>query len=283
MLNIKIFDVDHGFCAVINTGDRHTILLDCGYNSQTGFRPAQHVFQQHDCFLDTVILPAYSEEHLAGVTDLLAQCLEHGLPVNSVIANPSVNPTQFPGLAVTNQRLNNVLSLTVNMHPECSQISHSMTINNINMTFFWNNYPNFQNVHNLSLVTFLSYRDLHIIFPSDLEVEGWQSLLQSKDFCDRLKKVNTFVAADHGREEGYCPDVFNYCTPEVIIISNHAEELISPQILRRYKSHIKESQFGMSEKPLLTTREDGMITITKYLDAARRVSTQPKVQHYRRF
>jgi len=283
MLDIKIFNVDRGFCATINTSDRHTILLDCGYNSQTGFRPAQQIFQQRNCFLDGVIIPAYSEEHLAGFPDLLTQCLEHGLPVNSLIANPSVNPTQFPNLAVPDRRLNNVLSLTVNTHPECSKISHSMTVNDINMTFFWNNYPDCQNVHNLSLVTFLSYRDLHVIFPSDLEVEGWQALLQCNDFRARLKKVNTFVAADHGREEGYCPEVFNYCIPEVVIISDRAEQPISPQMIRRYESHIKESRFGISEKPLLTTREDGTISITKYLDAMRRVSTQPKVQHSRSF
>lgn len=282
MLDIKIFDVDHGFCAAINTGEHHTILLDCGYNSRTGFRPAQYVFQQRNV-LDGVILPAYSQDHLASFPDLMTQCLEHGLPVNSLVANPSLSATQYPELAVPNQRLNNVLSWSLNAHPECSKISHSMTINDVHMTFFWNNYPDCQNAHNLSLVTFLSYRDLHIIFPSDLEVEGWQSLLQCNDFRDRLQKVNTFVAADHGQEEGYCADVFHYCAPEVIIISNHAERSVTPRIRQRYESHIKESRFGIADKPLLTTREDGMITISKYLDAARRVSTQPKVQSARRF
>ncbi|PSB30176.1 hypothetical protein [Stenomitos frigidus] len=278
MLDIKIFDVDHGFCAAIDTGDRHTILLDCGYNVRTGFRPAQHIFQQRHRFLDGVILPTYSQGHLAGITALLDQCFEHGLPVNFLIANPSLDATHFPGLTLPMQHFNNVLSMTVKAHPECSQISHSMTLNDIKMTFFWNQYPDCQNVHNLSLVTFLSYRDLHVIFPGDLEVEGWQALLQCHDFRDRLKKVNAFIAADHGREEGYCSDVFNVCSPEVIIISNQAEQALSPQLLRRYESHVKASRFNMSEKPLLTTHEDGAITITKYLDAACRVSTQPKVQ-----
>lgn len=280
MLDIKIFNVDRGFCAAINTGNSHTILLDCGYNSQTGFRPAQYIFQQRNHFLDSVILPTYSEEHLSGATNLIAQCLEHKLPVNSLIANPSLNLAQIPGLAVPNQRLNNILSLSVNAHPECSKISHSMVIYDINMTFYWNNYPDFQNVHNLSLVTFLSYRDLHVIFPGDLEVEGWQALLKCNDFRDRLRKVNVLIAANHGREQGYCADIFHYCTPEAIIISDQAQP-VSPQMLRRYKSHIKESQFGIIEKPLLTTREDGVITISKYLDAARRVSAYPKMQSHR--
>lgn len=136
MLDIKIFNVDHGFCATINTGDRHTILLDCGYNSQTGFCPTQYIFQQHHWLLDGVILPAYSPDHLASFPDLLTQSLEHGSPINSLIANPSLHSTQFPELAVSTQHLNNVLSLTTKAHPECSQISHSMTINDIYLTFF---------------------------------------------------------------------------------------------------------------------------------------------------
>jgi len=287
MLDIKIFDVDHGFCAAIDTGDRHTILLDCGYNARTGFRPGQHIFQQRHRFLDGVILPTYSENHLEGIADLLAQCLEHGLPANFLIANPSLDTTQFPGLAVPRERLNNmlsnVMSIAVKAHPECSKISHSMVINDVKLTFFWNNYPDVQNVHNLSLVTFVSYRDLHVIFPGDLEVEGWQALLQCDDFRDHLKKVNAFVAADHGQEAGYCADVFNDCRPEVIIISNQAEQELSPQLRRRYENHVKPSQFNMSDKPLLTTREAGTITITKYLDAACRVSTSPQTPAYRRF
>ncbi len=278
MLNIKIFNVDHGFSAAISTGDDHIILLGCGYNSQTGFTSAKYLFQQRKPFLDSVILPAYSEDHLIAFQNFLTQCLEHQFPVNFFIANPLVDLTQFSQITVPYQPLNNILSLKVSSHPECIQISHSMLINEIKITFFWNNSLSFQNIHNLSLVTFLSYRDVQMIFPGNLEREGWRNLLQCYDFRERLKKVNIFVASAHGKEAGYCSEVFNYCTPEVVIISNHAGQSVTDQMMYQYKSHIKKSLFNISEKPLLTTEEDGVITITKYLDALRQVKTQSKVE-----
>lgn len=277
MLNIQIFNVDHGFSAAVSTGDKHTILLGCGYNTQTGFTSAKYLFQQRDPFLDSIILPAYSEDDLIAFQDFLAQCLEHQLPVNFFIANPLVDFAQFSQITIPHQPLNNILSLKISSHPECQQISHSMLMNEIKMTFFWNNHLSFQNINNLSLVTFLSYRDVQIIFPGNLEREGWRNLLQCYDFCDRLKKVNIFVASAHGKETGYCPEVFNYCTPEVIIISNQAAQSVTNQIMYKYESHIKKSLLNISDKPLLTTRENGVITITKYLDALRQVKSQSTV------
>ena len=39
MLDIKIFDVDYGFCAALTTGDHHTVLMDFGYSTRSGFNP----------------------------------------------------------------------------------------------------------------------------------------------------------------------------------------------------------------------------------------------------
>jgi beta-lactamase superfamily II metal-dependent hydrolase len=280
MLDIKIFNVDRGFCAAIDRHDRHAILIDSGYNSRTGFRPSQYILQQHFSTLDCLIVPAYTEDHLAGIPDLLNQCLEHGLPVNFCVSNPSINSEQFPGLKSANRRLGNALTFTTELHPECEKISQTMTIDEVSLSFFWNNDRDFQELHNLSLVTFLSYRDINMIFPSDLETEGWRALLKCNDFRDRLRRVNIFVASNHGREDGYCPEVFDYCRPELIIISNESHQRISPLMLDRYKSHSKGSSFGVCEKKLLTTYDDGTITISKYLDRLRQVTTQSKASQH---
>jgi beta-lactamase superfamily II metal-dependent hydrolase len=280
MLDLKIFDVDHGFCAAVNTGDHHTILIDSGYSSRSGFNPSQHLLQQHCTAVDCLVVPAYTENHLAGLSDLLQQTIINGLPINFLVANPSINPEHFQGLDAVNRRFSNALTLTTNWHSECGKVSQTMKIHDINFSFFWNNYPNFQDAHNLSLVTFVSYRDINIIFPSDLETEGWQALLKCDDFRDRLRRVNMFVASDHGREEGYCPDVFDYCRPELVIVSNESNQRISPKMLNQYKIHAKGSPYDARGKKLLTTCDDGTITISKYLDGARQVKTQPKAYQH---
>jgi beta-lactamase superfamily II metal-dependent hydrolase len=275
MLDIKIFDVDQGFCAAITMGDHHTILMDFGYSTRSGFNPSQHLLQQRCTSLDSLIVPAYGKDHLAGLSDLLRQTLLDGLAVHFLVANPTLDADQFHELNAANQRFSNVLTLHGNSQGR--QGSQTLTIHGIDFSFFWNSYPDFEDAHNLSLVTFLSYRDINIVFPSDLEVEGWRSLLKHDDFCDRLRHVNMFVAPNHGREESYCADVFNYCRPELIIVSNELNQRISPTMLNQYQKHAKGSPSGVCGKKLLTTHDDGTITISKCLDRLRQVKTQSRV------
>lgn len=46
MLDIHIFDVDRGFCAVIDRSSRHTILIDTGFKAHIGFGPQQHLLKR---------------------------------------------------------------------------------------------------------------------------------------------------------------------------------------------------------------------------------------------
>jgi beta-lactamase superfamily II metal-dependent hydrolase len=155
-----------------------------------------------------------------------------------------------------------------------------LKIHGIDFSFFWNNYPDFEDAHNLSLVTFVSYRDIHIVFPADLEVEGWRALLKDNAFCHQLRHVNMFVAANHGREESYCPEIFDYCRPELIFVSNELNQRMSPNMFNQYQKHAKGCPGGICDKKLLTTCDDGKITISKFLDRLRYVKTQARVYQY---
>jgi beta-lactamase superfamily II metal-dependent hydrolase len=274
MLDIKIFDIDHGFCAAVSTGDNHTILIDFGYSVLSGFNPSKHLLQQQLTSLDCLIVPAYGEEHLAGLSDFLKQTLIDGLAIHYLVANPSLAAEQFHELDVANQRFSNVL--TTELNSRYPKINRTMKIHGIDFSFFWNNYPDFKDAHNLSMVTFVSYRDIKIVFPSDLEKDGWRQLLKNDDFCNCLRHVNIFVAANHGREESYCPEVFDYCRPEIIIISNELNQRISPDMLNKYWKHAKGCSESVCDRKLLTTYDDGTITISKYLDRLGQVQTQRK-------
>lgn len=51
-------------------------------------------------------------------------------------------------------------------------------LGNVRLQFFFNRYGEFSDTNNLSLVTFLHYRDVHVVFPGDLERRGWEALLR---------------------------------------------------------------------------------------------------------
>jgi beta-lactamase superfamily II metal-dependent hydrolase len=265
MIDIKIFEVERGFCAAINTSDSRTILIDCGSGSQ--FKPSQYIWQRHCHSLDYLVLPAYTKDHLAGFPELVSQSWQHDIPIHFLVANPTVNLKKFSDLKSFLSQLNkSLITLT--------DTSQTIEIDELKLTFFWNKYPDLQAPHNLSLVTFIKYRDINTILPSDLETDGWQNLLQSADFRQRLERVNVFVAANHGQETGYCQEVFRYCHPEIIIVSNKENRPISSHMMRQYHSHAKGAPSGVSEKKVFTTYDDGTIVVSKYLDRLRQVTTQ---------
>jgi beta-lactamase superfamily II metal-dependent hydrolase len=142
----------------------------------------------------------------------------------------------------------------------------------INLKYFYNTYPSFTDTNNLSLVTFLQYFNFSIVFPGDLEVAGWQALLQDVNFCRALRSVNIFIASHHGRISGYCEKVFDFCSPEIIIISDTVKQFDTQET--EYSRHAKGLPWddGRTRK-VLTTRTDGMIQIIKNENDPYRITT----------
>ncbi len=276
MLRIKIFDVDHGFCAVIQGNDYHTILLDCGYSFRTGFRPGRYLLNNYCRHLDYLIVPAYTEGHLAGFIDLNNHFLKHHFSIDYLITNPSINVNSIYEFAVGNPDLVHELKLLNQIGYLRKKIDQTIQWENASLSFFCNFYSNSADLYNLSLVTFVSYQDIHIIFPSDLKTEGWLSLLKNPQFCKQLSQVNLFVASNHGQESGYCSEVFDYCTPELIIISNHGHRQLPLAALRQYESHAKGLQTSTGKQKVLTTRNDGTIHIVQDENSSLEVFAQKR-------
>lgn len=132
----------------------------------------------------------------------------------------------------------------------------------ITLTHYWNSYPAFEDTNNLSYVTFLDYADLRIAIPGDLERAGWKQLLRRSDFQRQLVGTSIFIAAHHGRESGYCQEVFRYCKPDITIISD--EEMQYGTQDHCYSQHSGGISWSDgSTRRVLTTRCDGHITVKK--------------------
>ena len=126
---------------------------------------------------------------------------------------------------------------------------------------YCNGYPQFTDTNNLSLVLFLRYKGISIVFPGDLEKAGWITLLENPAFCDNLRRVNICVASHLGRESGYAKEIFNYCTPAVVVISDEAIKYETQE--DSYAQHARGITWNSTHRrKVLTTRNDGMLTIT---------------------
>lgn len=274
MVKIKLFDVDHGFCAGIELDEHHIMLLDCGYSFRTGFRPARYLLNHPSRHIDYLVIPAYTKEHLTGFSDLSSHVSEHYFSIDCLIANPSINAANLPELMIRNPGTGSTLKQLSNVLRQQRKINQFIDWQNCKLSFFWNSYPDFLDIRNLSLVTFFSYQDMHIIFPGDLKVEGWRNLLKNAEFCDRLRQVNLLVASNHGQEDGCCPEVFNYCKPDLVIISNHLHRRLPPAAIRQYEHHAHGIETDLGRQKVLTTRDAGTITIQTIPNNPIEISTQ---------
>lgn len=257
-MEAKIFDVEHGFCAYIIADNWNVILIDCGHNSATGFRPSTYLRNTGCTGIQQLIISNYDEDHVSDFHNLAGS-----LPVQIFARNRSITREQLERLKLAGGPLGPGIQALLDIHESYNQeVTNPPDFAGIELNFFWNSYPIFTDTNNLSLVTFLDYRDLHIIFPGDLEVAGWKSLIQNVSFREHLSKVNVFVASHHGRESGYCEEVFNYCSPAIFVISDESKKYDTQEI--DYSKHATGVQWHDGRtRYVLTTRKHGMITISQ--------------------
>ncbi len=102
-----------------------------------------------------------------------------------------------------------------------------------------------------------------MLFPGDLEEPGWNVLLSNPAFCELLGNVNVFVASHHGRHNGYCTDVFNYCRPDIVVYSDSPIVHDTQNTTALYRQYTSGILFGDNvRRYVLTTRNNGQITFT---------------------
>jgi hypothetical protein len=94
----------------------------------------------------------------------------------------------------------------------------------------------------------------------------WKWLLGLPSFINDLNETNVFIASPHERESGYYKSVFDYCEPEVVIISDKTREFRTQghDLYSKHAIGVNFSKTILAPKirKVLTTRNDGNITIS---------------------
>lgn len=122
--------------------------------------------------------------------------------------------------------------------------------------------------NNLSQVLFIEQHGSVICISGDLEEDGWNIILRKQPAIKTLlARTNVFVASHHGRENGYCPVMFNHCAPECIIISDKGIVHDTQRNMSSlYGGHVVGGGVPFNGSPssprkVLTTRDVGHIWI----------------------
>lgn len=255
-MRIHIFDVEHGECSAIETPSAELMLIGLGRNSSTGWRPSAWVRQRNQR-PSCVVLSNLDRDHVSDIDSF-----EPRLRPQSIKANHFINPAWLRALKITQSG---------EVDPSVETALHWMSnvftgglitpAYGMELEYFYNSPAQFPDTNNLSVVTFVRYGQCGVLFPGDLETAGWEALLGNPAFVRRLIQTNILVGSHHGRKGGYCADIFQYFTPDAVIISDKSV-MHDTQDHDLYSGHCGGLVFpGNITRKVLTTRKDGKITI----------------------
>ncbi|MEK6561048.1 MAG: hypothetical protein AABZ07_04865 [Nitrospirota bacterium] len=211
-MEITIFDVEHGACSLIKFPNGVTKLIDCGHNAGTDWRPSSWLVQSQ-ISLTNLTITNMDEDHVSDLPNIYEYCKPLSLTKNQYISSAWVRNAKEE------------FGMGEGIEKACEMIDKYTSPISIDwggavVKTFNHSLVDFQDENSLSVVTFIFYKNMGIVFPGDLTIAGWQKFLNNAEFCDLLKKINIFVASHHGRDDGYEPDVFKICKPEIIMISD---------------------------------------------------------------
>jgi beta-lactamase superfamily II metal-dependent hydrolase len=268
-MKIHIFNVGHGSAALVVADNQNIMLLDCGHDDG-GFRLSQYLPQRWKA-IQELIVSHYDSDHVSDLAELAAR-----MPIERLISNQTISVQEIRRLKQEEGPLSTGMTHLLNMKGTFGPPGGASLPDLAGVTFqvFWHTYARipaivplqgqFQDMNNLSIVTFVECRGVSVVFPGDLEKAGWLDHLKNPTFRQYLSRVKIFVASHHGRENGYCEEVFRWCKPDLIVISDTTKQHQSQEhCYDRHATGIEFRRNGVSigTRYVLTTRSDGHITI----------------------
>ena len=255
-MRFEILNVEHGFAAYAVASDGSVLLFDCGHSPTC--RSSEYLSAQGIQTIRRLFITNYDEDHIADLPSVRQR-----LSIEVLTRNPSLTSTQLRGLKPSpiSAAMNSLLEMIDNYTAEVS--NEQLEPPGVKISTFYNSYPTFTDTNNLSLLTFLDIGTVYFVLPGDLERAGWLALLVNSQVCRLLARANVFVASHHGRESGYCREVFDYCRPSLVVMSDGSVEYDTQRMANTYAQHAAGEWFNEGSvrkwRKVVTTRKDGHI------------------------
>ena len=265
-IRILTFDVKHGNCHAIWSPSGKLVVIDIGTSDD--FSPMKWMKSQNITTIDYLILTHPHDDHLRGFTEL------DGMAVK-VFHRPRNIPTNL--IAELDADLKNAWErydahYIAPVQDACKFYDvSSAAFDGLSLQFFGGKSDSV-NLNNFSVVTVLDYAGLKVVFPGDLENLGWTDLLKNDAFKRAIQGTNILVAAHHGREAGWCAELFDHISPQLILVSDHSETETSYVASYSQKARgAKVSSKATNEirsRNVVSTRDNGHIDINVSLTTA---------------
>lgn len=271
--DVLIFDVGLGQSIFVypHSHPAYGMLVDCG--NVEGFEPIDFLIKKgfiENNTLSNLTLTNYDQDHFSGMP-----YLRNKVGISTITFAPNLTSIEIKDLK--ERPLTNALEHTCYIKDTYIYPAPTYTPPFIKQTFYLRK-EDLENpdTNNLSQVVFIEHRGSVICISGDLEEAGWKKLMEvSPGIKDWLAKTDVFVASHHGREGGYCSNVFQHCKPECIVISDkgimHETQRDMSSI---YGGHVVGAGISFNDdisnkRKVLTTRDDGHIWVQLHPNGVR--------------
>lgn len=261
-MRFTVLDVGHGSCAFLEADNSNLMLFDCGHKPDTEVRPSNYLKSLGHTSVEKLFISNYDQDHVSDLPNLRSV-----MKIRSLHRNKSINSRDLRSLKM---RQAGEISLAMN---SMLDMIHTYTggaldpapeFPGVSYHTYHNNHPfgDGSDSNNISLVTFLTVKGTTILLPGDVERAGWLQLLQNPYFAKRIATVDIFIASHHGRENGYCEELFAQygCRPDVFVFSDSPVQHATQEISAAYARWANGIQFNGQYRSVLTTRNDGSLT-----------------------
>ena len=265
-LTLLVWNVDHGSAAYIQTPSGKNIAIDLGAHSN-GFSPLRHIRNSGINQLDEVIITHPHLDHIEDILnfDLLSPKL---LQRPSHLTNDDIWAGNRKASPETKEIIQKYIEINQRYKGKLSPQDNPTLPNNnggVSIKSFTPSSSSTSNLNNQSIVSIVEYEGVKILIPGDNESPSWNELLARPDFTKAITGTNILVASHHGRESGFCPELFNYFKPYIVLVSDGRVQDTS--VTSRYSDRaigwdIRSRSGKPSQKRYcLTTRNDGAIEV----------------------
>lgn len=263
-MQLQIFDVEHGACALLTCDNNTRFMIDCGHNATTGWRPGTYLRQRGIETLEMLAITNYDEDHVSGIANLFDNIDVRWLVRNTAVSGAAIRGLKSEdGMGAGIERLIHGIERVFTGDGVTEPLP---VFDGLEWQVFWNDPSTFDDENNLSCVVHLMCHGIGVLFPGDLERPGWLEVLRRTAFQQALRNTSVLVASHHGRETGCCGEIERYCNPYYVVISDKGYMYDTQNTIQFYRNIARGGPFRGENRRVLTTRRDGRIGFS-FLDS----------------